>query len=31
MTQQVDNLRNHVRAAQLLNKVELVIVSPMLR
>lgn len=29
--QQVDNLRNHVRAAQLLNKVELVIVSPMLR
>ncbi|CAE5986136.1 unnamed protein product [Arabidopsis arenosa] len=29
--QQVDNLRNHVLATQLLNKVELVIVSPLLR
>ncbi|EOA31217.1 hypothetical protein CARUB_v10014383mg [Capsella rubella] len=29
--QQVDNLRSHVRETQLLNKVELVIVSPLLR
>ncbi|CAN8253589.1 unnamed protein product [Cochlearia groenlandica] len=29
--QQVDNLRNHVRSTQLLNKIELVIVSPLLR
>ncbi|KAL1188481.1 Phosphoglycerate mutase-like protein [Cardamine amara subsp. amara] len=29
--QQVDNLRNHVQATQLLNKIELVIVSPLLR
>ncbi|ESQ43700.1 hypothetical protein EUTSA_v10014382mg [Eutrema salsugineum] len=29
--QQVDNLRNHVLETQLLNKIELVIVSPLLR
>ncbi|CAA7027434.1 unnamed protein product [Microthlaspi erraticum] len=29
--QQVDNLRNHVLATQLLNKIDLVIVSPLLR